>query len=271
MRLRLHDPAWSDPDPPDFVWEDPAHPALAELRDCLPEALRAATDPWEQVLRLSTFVADHWAPVHLKSAFEYTPWDPFAIMSWVKSREGLSRRDPVGFCVHGAVLFTTACLALGIPARNYCISPGLELSSGHFISEVWHAGSRQWRQVDAKCDVTYQQNGHVLSLWEMVQQRPRLNEFTVPGPSYARQESHIHDFITGTIGTGTSYRHIALWPRNDYLSHPELTPPAHGTVAYCETSWQWLDASADGPLGMFPVRRAASTLLAPPPPPWDRI
>jgi hypothetical protein len=60
----------------------------------------------------------------------------------------------------------------------------------------------------------------------------------------------------------------AVWPRNDYRSHIEATPPAHGVNAYVETDWRWARTSAAIPLGMFPYIVDPGELQAPPPGWW---
>lgn len=50
---------------------------------------------------------------------------------------------------------------------------------------------------------------------------------------------------------GTLYRHRAIWPRTDFFSHPECSPPGHGSVAYCEMDLVWHIQDLDKGYGMF--------------------
>jgi hypothetical protein len=57
-----------------------------------------------------------------------------------------------------------------------------------------------------------------------------------------------------------------VWPRNDFLSRPDLTPPAHGDTAYCETDFVWHSRNVRGAeLDMFPHIADDDWFARPPP------
>ena len=64
--------------------------------------------------------------------------------------------------------------------------------------------------------------------------------------------------------TGKCFVHRGIWPRTDLLSHPELSPPAHGALAYCETGFVWAEAERERGFGMFPFFAEAGYFEAPP-------
>ncbi len=46
--------------------------------------------------------------------------------------------------------------------------------------------------------------------------------------------------------------HRSIWPRTDFLTRPELSPPAHGATAYSEINLIWETKDLHEGLGMFP-------------------
>ena len=59
------------------------------------------------------------------------------------------------------------------------------------------------------------------------------------------------EFIKDNMEQGVSFRHRSLWPRADLLSHPEFSPPGHGSVSYCEADFVWEREHRDKGFGMF--------------------
>lgn len=55
-----------------------------------------------------------------------------------------------------------------------------------------------------------------------------------------------------------------IWPRADFLTRPELTPPSHGMTAYCETSLVWERPLLYRGFSMFPYFGDADYFAAPP-------
>jgi hypothetical protein len=71
-------------------------------------------------------------------------------------------------------------------------------------------------------------------------------------------------FVRDNYLRGVFIRHRSLWARTDFFSHPELTPPAHGATAYCETGLVWETRDLHCGFGMFPYFGAAAYFDAPP-------
>ncbi len=71
------------------------------------------------------------------------------------------------------------------------------------------------------------------------------------GTVFQRTFPHIVEFIEKNMERGLSFRHRSLWPRADLLSHPEFSPPGHGSVSYCEADLVWETAHRDRGFGMF--------------------
>jgi hypothetical protein len=60
------------------------------------------------------------------------------------------------------------------------------------------------------------------------------------------------EFIRENLEKGVCFRHRSLWPRADFLSHPEWSPPGHGALVYCETGFVWETRDRERGFGMFP-------------------
>ena len=54
-----------------------------------------------------------------------------------------------------------------------------------------------------------------------------------------------------------------LWAA-DLLSHPEYSPPGHGSLTYCETMLVWEERDLESGFGMFPYFGDADYFDAPP-------
>ena len=82
----------------------------------------------------------------------------------------------------------------------------------------------------------------------------------VPEPAFNKviRPSKLHQRF---LLAGTVFQHRSIWPRADFLSHPELTPAAHGSTAYCETEFIWEKADLQAASGCSPtlVRLNTST------------
>ncbi|MBI3987198.1 MAG: hypothetical protein HY343_09775, partial [Lentisphaerae bacterium] len=162
-----------------------------------------------------------------------------------------------------------AALALGIPARNVCSTNGLGGTGGHFMSEVWMERWQKWCVVDPTFDLVFVKDGVPLGIGELYEHRSEVPTIGLRGTGYPSLPQELKAFLDAFVAPcmeGTKY--WAVWPRNDYQSHPEMNPPGHGSTSYAETEWQWLRPSDDEDLGMFPQLVKAKTLMAPPPVPW---
>ena len=58
-------------------------------------------------------------------------------------------------CVHYAVTFVAACVAVGIPARAAVLVDHASGKSGHFVAEVWLADAGRWIMVDPNLDAMF--------------------------------------------------------------------------------------------------------------------
>jgi len=269
IRLRLDDPALRDPEPPGFVWESPDCPELAAVREAVPAEIRAVADPWARARALAAWTSTQWEYRNTKGGIEYAPWDALTILSWGRAKRGMVQPNPITMCVHFGIVFVTCALALGLPARSICVNGGGSSTSGHFISEVWSERWEKWCQVDGNCDVVFERDGVPLSVDELSRIGDEAGALAVTGMGYEQQGAFIKDFVRDYMLNGQVYQHWAVWPRNDYLSHPELTPPSHGSTEYVETAWQWsADVRNAAKLGMFPYCVPPAALSTSPPPEW---
>jgi hypothetical protein len=269
VRLRLDDPALHDPELPSFVWESPDCPEFAAVREAVPVEIHAVEDPWARARALAAWVAAQWEYRNTGRGIEYAPWDALTILSWGREKRGLVQANPIVMCVHYGIVFVTCALALGIPARSVCVNGGGPHAGGHFISEVWSERWNKWCQVDGNCDVVFLRDGVPLSVDELSRLGEDAGPLAVTGEGYARQSDYIRQFVRDYMLNGQVYRHWAVWPRNDYLSRPELTPPSHGSTEYVETAWQWsTDVQNAEALGMFPHLVPVAALAAPPAAEW---
>lgn len=269
VRLRLADPALCDPAPPSFAWERTDCRWFDAVRAVIPAEIQAVVDPWERARALAAWVSVQWHYRNNSTGFEYAPWDALTILSWGQADSGFVKEHPITMCVHFGIVFTTCALALGLPARSICCKGGGLHDGGHFISEVWSDRWLKWCQVDANTDVVFLRDSVPLSVAELSMVGHEAEALAVTGPGYAQQNDYIKGFVREFMFSGWVYEHWALWPRNDYLSHPESTPPAHGSPEYVETDWLWAEpAQHREHLAMFPQLLPAESLQAPPPPEW---
>jgi len=269
VRLRVDDPALADPAPPAFIWEDPACPAFDAVRAAIPAEIRQVADPWERARALAAWVSVQWHYRNTGTGIEYAPWDALTILAWGRAAHGFVQPNPITMCVHYGIVFTTCALALGLPARSICCKGSGLHDGGHFISEVWSARWQKWGQVDANTDVVFLRDGVPLSVAELATIGAGAEALAVTGPGYAAQNDYIKALVHASMFTGRVYAHWAVWPRNDYLSHPEETPPAHGSPEYAETDWRWAaPAQQREHLAMFPHCLPVETLCEAPPAAW---
>ncbi len=261
VRLRLPDPAGAEPPP--FVWEDPDCPQLRELREIVPAGIQALADPWEKARALASWVSRQWE-YRASGGSEYTPWDALTILSWGKRGYGQVKPAPITMCVHFGVVFNSAALALGLPARSVCCTGDVARGWGHFINEVWMERWGKWCHVDANCDLAYVKEGVPLSVGELHAEGEALARWVQPGPGYHALSDYLVGFVRDHLMNGEAFRLWAVWPRNDFFAHPECTPPAHGAGAYCETDWLWARPADAEELGMFPFQVDPGLLMQPP-------
>ena len=85
-----------------------------------------------------------------------------------------------------------------------------------------------------------------------------------PGNEFQRTFPHMVKFVEESLQTGLCFRHRSIWTRADLLSRPELSPPGHGSLAYCETGLVWERRDLERGFGMFPYFADPSYFDAPP-------
>lgn len=265
VRVRL--PEGQDPPPTGMAWEDLDNPRLASLRKKMPPEALGKGRLLDRIRALTTWLSTSWAHENSYSASLYAPWDAETILAWGRVRLGHDQRLPITMCVQYGVAFVSACMAARIPAR--CLVGAKEQNSGagHFLAEVWFAEHRKWGVVDPNLDVIYIQNGAPVTVEELRAARSEAGKLAVYGPGIAfqRRFPHIDLLIEGEFGQGATWAyHRSLWPRADFLSHPELTPPGHGVTAYCETNLVWERKDLDEGFDMFPYYGDEAYFHAPP-------
>ena len=265
LRLRLDDESPPDPSPPEPVWEDPHCPWLGELRSVIPDGIQRVRDPWQRARALCSWVSAAWPYRNTSDGIEYAPWDPLTILRWGQLGCGQEMAKPVVMCVHYGVVFVSAALALGLPARSVCATNAINGMLGHFVSEVWIEKWRKWCQVDANCDLVYVRDGVPLSVGELHPAGDELRGLAQVGPGFEMQPPEVREYAEQCFFTGRSFALWAVWPRNDYLSHPEHTPTMHGAGSYHEPQWLWANTSRREELAMFPYRVDPALLQREPP------
>jgi hypothetical protein len=122
--------------------------------------------------------------------------------------------------------------------------------------------------VDPNTDAILWRDGVPLSVTEIQQAGSDLSELVRwgPGTDFQRGFPHMVEFIDDNFLKGIFIQHRSIWPRADFLSHPEFSPPGHGSVAYCETSLIWEKRDLERGLVMFPYFGDAAYFDAPPEP-----
>ena len=264
VRIRLKE-GHDDP-PPDMVWESPIHPRTRSLSELLPRRAVNATDRLTQVRELSSWLASSWEHSGSRHATVYAPWDAETILAWGGSQRGHNDERPIAMCVHYAVAFVSACQSLGIPARCAALTGTPNGYDGHFVAEVWFEEHRKWVMVDPNCDAILFHNGQPLSIEEIQELGGGLEPYVAwgVGTRYQRTFSHINDFIRNNLTEGACFRNRSVWPRTDFLSRPEYTPPGHGSVSYCETDLVWTESDVESGFGMFRYFAPPDYFAAPP-------
>lgn len=264
VRVRVSE--GNDPPPPDMVWEDPSSPRLRHLRTLIPPEVVDAATTLERVRRLTTWVTTSWEYKNTSNGIPYSPWDPETILAWGKAGLGHNALPPVVMCVHYGVTLASCCLALGIPARCAAFTGAINGFNGHFTAEVWLEDIGKWVMVDPTIDAMLFRNGVPLSVSEIQQAEEPLADLVRfgPGRAYQVQNPLIEPWIPENFLQGICFRHRSVWPRMDFLTHPELTPSGHGSTSYCETLFVWEARDLDEGFGMFPSFGAPEYFDAPP-------
>jgi hypothetical protein len=263
VRMRLAE--GEDPEPAAVVPEDPACPRLESLRQATPLEARQPGPLLTRVRTLSSWLASSWEHTSSARATQNTPWDAETILAWGSSQCGHSGQRPIAMCVHYGVALVSFCQALGIPARCAVLMGTPNGFDGHFVAEVWFEEYGKWVMVDPNADAICWKDGKPLSIPEIQQAGDDLRGVIEwgPGSNFQRTFPHMVEFIQENLEKGVCFRHRSVWHRADLISHPELSPPGHGSVSYCETGLVWEKRDL-GNFGMFPLFAEPEYFDAPP-------
>ena len=261
VRIRLFE--GEDTPPPPMQWENPNHPRLTRLRAQLPVDVFSGTF-LERVRSLCTWVCTRWS--YSCSDPGYAPWDADTIMAWGQTQKGAGGLNPIVMCVHFGVTLVTVCQAVGIPARCAVFSNSINGTHGHFATEIWFEDLKKWVYVDPTIDAIVFEGEMPLSVKEIQQLKGGLAARTRWGLGRKLQDSNpfISQWVDQVFDPGICFNSRTIWYRTDFLSHPEFSPPWHGTTAYCETGIiiEKEDLSRD--LGMFPWQLESQDFDLPP-------
>tara|TARA_B100000029_G_scaffold516847_1_gene636327 strand:- start:1642 stop:2889 length:1248 start_codon:yes stop_codon:yes gene_type:complete len=264
VRIRLQE--GFDPLPPQMIWELPNHPRIQSLRESIPSAVHKCSDRLAQVRSLASWLSSSWQHSGSNQPLVYTPWDAETILEWGRTQKGHNNETPVAMCVHFAVALVTFCQALRIPARCAALIGTPNSYDGHFVTEIWIDTLRKWVMMDPNCDAIFVYNGEPLSIQEIRNLNGNLTQYVQwgSGTRYQQTFPHMQTFIMENLLKGVCFKHFSIWPRTDFLSHPEYSPPGHGTISYCETDLVWCDNDYDAGFGMFKYFAPETYFTAPP-------
>ncbi|MBI2950664.1 transglutaminase domain-containing protein [bacterium] len=262
-RMRLTEGV--DPAPPSVAWEDPSGPRLARLREIMPPAAVDEGPLVRRVRALSAWLSASWEHTSSGRAAQYAPWDAETILAWGKARSGHAGQLSITMCVHYGAAFVSCCQAVGIPARCAVLMGTPNGYDGHFVAEVWFEDYGKWVMVDPNADAVLFRDGVPLSIPEIQRAGGDLSGLIEwgPGADFQRTFPHMVEFVKNNLEKGVCFRHRSVWYRADFQSHPELTPPGHGSTSYCETGLVWERQDREK-FGMFPYFGDAGYFDAPP-------
>ena len=128
-----------------FFEESAEHPRLRLLRqrEKLDQVVAPGKTQFEKLVLLRKWAHGQWQSQD--RPFYYPPWDALEILDLVRKHHNY------GFCGQYAVVFTQACLALGMHARYVDV--------GHFLSEAWSEELNDWVVMDPTNDLHYERDG----------------------------------------------------------------------------------------------------------------
>ncbi len=252
IRVRLAE--GEDPPPPPMVWEIADSPRFESLRRMLPPVARDEGPLIKRVRALSSWLASSWEHTSSARAEQYAPWDAETLLAWAPGQVGHNGKRPVAMCVHYAAAFVSCAQAVGIPARCAVLTEEVNGFNGHFVAEVWFDQPGKWVVVDPNTDALFLKNGIPMSMGEVQAAGEGLKTHIEygRGTEFQRTFSHIVEFMRENLEKGVCFRHRSVWFRSDLLGHPEFSPPAHGSLSYCETGLVWEHRDREAGFGMFP-------------------
>jgi hypothetical protein len=269
--IRMRTGSISETTPPEFAWEDPDCPRLGEFKKLIPSEIQHIAKTWDRASALASWVSSQWSYLNTAdNATFYTPWDPFTILAWQPGQRIHGQRGaPIRMCMHYGVVFICACLACGIPARGIIASSDVRYLQGHFACEIWHPEFQQWSLVDPNLDVVVMDGERPLGAWEVFGHSRLLKEMVRTGPGAEKHRERLGPYLDEYLREAVMLRLTGVWPRNDFLSHAELTPGCHGQETYSETEIVWRNRNRrENELGMFPWITGDQWFAQPPPASW---
>ncbi len=264
VRVRLAE--GQDAPPPSLIWEDRDHPRLQRLCDSMPTEALKPGPTLDRVRALQSMICESWEYRHTVGGSQYGPWDAETIMAWGKVKQGHNGRAPIVMCVHYAVTLVSYAIAAGIPARAAIFTGAVNGFNGHFTAEVWFDDLQKWVMVDPTVDAILFRNNVPMSVTEIQQAGDDLRPFIRygRGTAYQLENPVIEAWIPSNLERGLCFRHRSIWPRTDFIAHPEFSPPGHGESAYSETNLIWETKDLPDGFGMFPFFGTADYFDAPP-------
>jgi hypothetical protein len=237
----------------EFLYENPAHPALAEYRKkCdLDKVVKGARTEFEKILKLM-----HWAYRIPVNKTPYT-WDWRKVVHVERDSQGhinlqnnYKRRRRDAMCLYSNQALIGALLSFGLHARHININS--EAMSGHEVTEVWSNEYNKWIYLDATRDYYYFDlaTGIPLNLLEihhlLAEAMPRPE--SIERPFVPEIGGQVVQSIEIGIRQGDNpfpiekdARHLMetmgyfrIIPRNNFLSQPLPIPVAQGSII-----WGW--------------------------------
>ena len=264
VRVRLEE--GEDLPPSAIIWERPDHPRVHALRQHLPANIFDTDSVMDKVSLLSSWLASSWEHTGGGRAEQYSPWDAETIMSWGSKKVGHNGRRPIAMCVHYTAAFVSAAQTIGIPARCAVLTEALNGPNGHFVAEVWDAKLDKWWVVDANSDALFFKSNTPMSMTEIQEAGSDLRNYIEygSGTDFQRTFPHMVVFLQDILERGVCFGHRSIWFRSDLLSRPELSPPGHGSLCYCETGLIWEQKDRTQGFDMFPSFGDADFFNSPP-------
>ncbi len=264
IRIRLSE--GEDAPVPPFVWEDPSAPKVESLRSVIPHEAREERTSLGLVRALTTWLSSSWEHTSRPVATVCTPWDAETVLDWGKAQRGHNAQRPIVNCIYYGTSFVSAAQAVGIPARCAVFTDQQPDGwFGHFTAEFWSDEHQKWVMVDPNIDAIFWKDGEPMSVSEIQCVLPDLERYAMFGPGTAsqRENPRMVQWLANGYMEGRCFQHRAVWYRTDLLTRPELSPPAHGSQAYCETGLVW-EMREKEIFGMFPYFGNSDYFDAPP-------
>ena len=241
-----------------FIYEDPHHPRLGELREFLAArmgALPSGSD-YDRALALKDWLAAQWQHQGGGAGAAYGAWEATTLLDWTKRKGGHALRNVVAFCVHFAVAFAQFAAALGLEARlafSESTTP-TAFDGGHCVPEVYCRQLQKWVVLDPDVDVVPMLDGRPLSALELhrlvTSERAEALQL-ISGPNHASRSDEIREFWKRTWPKAL-FRRWGILPRNDFFSNPQAFPCEHGVLSYHCVDMLWYDPTPLPPYRWHP-------------------